>query len=155
MQSKESDCPSIFTTVRSTPLIAIESPARVPSSTVRQPMRSRPSPDSITDPTSSIMPVNILSKGCRVRRQGSRRLRLPDSGVVGEIDSLRLEFAQAPERSAVLVLVGGGLEAPNVAVLRIGVLIHGVGCLSRQENRPRSHVHHQGLVAIRMAGGCQ
>ena len=51
--------PAISATVRSTPLMAIESPSCASETTRGARMRSVPAPASITSPTSSMIPVNM------------------------------------------------------------------------------------------------
>src|SRR3990172_6271284 len=75
MQLKCSVSASICATVRSTPLIAIESPGAVPSSTFPQAMTRRPRSASRTLPTSSMMPVNMGGQGTGNRGQGGYGLR--------------------------------------------------------------------------------
>src|SRR6266540_4690041 len=94
MQSKDSDSPSICTTVRSTPLIAIESPSCVPLRMVPQRIRRRPRSASITAPTSSIMPVNMPSLAYRSREAGARKGTFEVRGTRYEIRCQRSVLAR-------------------------------------------------------------
>src|SRR6266545_1866960 len=94
MQSKESDSPSMCTTVRSTPLIAIESPSCVPLRMVPQRIRRRPRSASITAPTSSIMPVNMPSLAYRSREAGARKGTFEVRGTRYEIRCQRSVLAR-------------------------------------------------------------
>src|SRR3990172_4133557 len=72
MQLNSSVSPSMRATVRSTPLMAIESPSAVPSRTSRQEMTRRPRSASRTAPTSSMMPVNMVALGYTERTRGDK-----------------------------------------------------------------------------------
>src|SRR5438105_5067532 len=81
--------PSSSTTVRSTPLTAIESPGRTPSISSPHSTTSVPRSDCRTNPTSSMMPVNIsaLSResraGVDARGSGEHILyATPDDRVI-------------------------------------------------------------------------
>src|SRR6266545_3656978 len=112
MQSKESDSPSMCTTVRSTPLIAIESPSCVPLRMVPQRIRRRPRSASITAPTSSIMPVNMPSLAYRSREAGARK------GTVVDVGALNVETRPLNDSGVLLerkLRFGAGQPAPFVA----------------------------------------